>query len=510
MRRNFKRIKRNTVILFFAAILAVSQMIACSSTQSISKTESSNLDGESNNKPEMPPSMDNERPNPPDMNGERPTPPNGFGGGPNGGPSDGPGGMPGGGNSKPDSYEAINVYDENQSVSGLNIESTKSDESAILVENSANVNIDNFTINRKSSDSTGGDSASFYGVGASALVTDGTLTLSNGTITTDSKGGAGVFAYDKGIAYVNDVTINTEQDTSGGIHVAGGGTLYATNVTATTNGGSSAAIRSDRGGGTMVVNGGTFISHGAGSPALYCTADITVNDATLVANGSEGICIEGLNTTTLKNVDLTSNMPDQSQNDNTWSVIVYQSMSGDSKIGKGTFNMDGGTLTSKNGGIFYTTNTESEFNITNVDLKPSDDFEFLLQATGNNNKRGWGTTGKNGANCTFNANYQEMNGKIIYDSISTLNLNLLNETTFTGAILNDESFTGGTVGSGTANVTIDDNSKWIVTENSKVTSLTLKGSLIDIGGNNVKVVDTNGNVLRDGSSEYVVTVDNLS
>lgn len=417
MKRSFKNLKSNAVIFLFAIMLATSQLVACNSTQNLVKDETINTSNELTDEPKMPTNMDGESPTPPDMDGERPTPPNGFGGGPNGGPSDGPGGMPGGGNSKPDSYEAINVYNENQSVSGLNIESTKSDESAILVENSANVNIDNFTINRKSSDSTGGDSASFYWVGASALVTDGTLTLSNGTITTDSKGGAGVFAYDKGIAYVNDVTINTEQDTSGGIHVAGGGTLYATNVTATTSGGSSAAIRSDRG---------------------------------------------------------------------------------------------GGTLTSKNGGLFYTTNTESEFNLTNVDLKPSDDFEFLLQSTGNNNKRGWGSTGKNGANCTFNANNQEMNGNIIYDSISTLNLNLLNNTTFTGAILDDESFTGGIVGSGTSNVTIDDNSKWIVTDNSKITSLSLKGSLVDKNNNDVKVINTNGTILRDGNSEFTVTVNNLS
>ena len=507
MKNDFKifNSKKKTLILSSIVLLAAFQIVGCGKTQNIANNGNTNANIYSNINSEGAfdtqvdmSAFPNEEGAPPEMNGERPTPPDGFGGGPNGG------------NSKPSSYEAVNTYSEDQNISDLNVESTKSDESAILVNNSAKVSIDNFIINRNNNDSTGGDSASFYGVGAATLVTDGTLTLSNGTITTDSKGGAGVFAYDKGVAYINDVTINTEQDTSGGIHVAGGGTLYATNVTATTNGGSSAAIRSDRGGGTMVVNGGKFTSNGSGSPALYCTADITVNDATLIANGSEGICIEGLNTTTLKDVDLTSNMPDQNQNDNTWSVIVYQSMSGDSKIGKGTFNMEGGSLTSRNGGIFYTTNTESEFNITNVDLKPSDDFEFLLQVTGNNNRRGWGSTGKNGANCTFNANEQEMSGNIIYDSISTLNLNLTNNTTFTGAILDDESFTGGTEGSGTSNVIIDNNSKWIVTGDSKITKLTLKGSLIDINDNDVKVVDTNGTILRDGSSEFTVIVDNFS
>ena len=109
---------------------------------------------------------------------------------------------------------------------------------------------------RTSADSTGGDSSSFYGVGAALLVTGGTAKITNSTITTDAAGGAGVFAYGDGVAYVSDSTITTTKDTSGGIHVAGGGTLYAKDLTVTTGGGSAAAIRSDRGSGTLVVDGG--------------------------------------------------------------------------------------------------------------------------------------------------------------------------------------------------------------------------------------------------------------
>ena len=58
--------------------------------------------------------------------------------------------------------------------------------------------------------------------------------------------------------------------------MAGGGTLYGWDLDVETNGESSAAIRSDRGGGTMVVDGGTYVSNGVGSPAIYSTADIAV------------------------------------------------------------------------------------------------------------------------------------------------------------------------------------------------------------------------------------------
>lgn len=56
-----------------------------------------------------------------------------------------------------------------------------------------------FTVNRTSEDSKGGDSSSFYGVGASILVTDGTVDLKGGTITSDADGAAGAFAYDKAL-----------------------------------------------------------------------------------------------------------------------------------------------------------------------------------------------------------------------------------------------------------------------------------------------------------------------
>jgi hypothetical protein len=73
-------------------------------------------------------------------------------------------------------------------------------------------------------------------------------------------------------------------------------------------------------------------------------------------------------------------MHDDSQNDCTWTVILYQSMSGDSEIGCSTYQMVGGTLTSTNGGIFYTTNTESEFVISDVEIISADDSEFSSAA----------------------------------------------------------------------------------------------------------------------------------
>lgn len=362
------------------------------------------------------------------------------------------GGGMGGGQSAPSSYEAVNTYSEDTSISNESISSTGTDENAILVTNQANVSLDNVTIDRTSSDSTGGDSSSFYGVGAAVLATAGTVNISNSTITTNASGGAGVFAYGDGVANVSDTTINTTQDTSGGIHVAGGGTLHATNLTVETNGGSAAAIRSDRGGGTMTVNGGSYTSNGSGSPAVYCTADIDIQNATLTATGSEAVCIEGLNSLKLTDCDLTGDMPENEQNDCTWTVILYQSMSGDSEVGNSTFSMTGGSLTSKNGGLFYTTNTESTFYLSDVDITYSDSNDFFLKCTGNSNARGWGQSGANGADCIFTADNQDMTGDVIWDSISDLDFDMVNGSTLIGAFVQDES-NAGNGGNGYANLT---------------------------------------------------------
>ena len=415
------------------------------------------------------------------------------------------GGMEGGGqqSQSPDSYDAVKEYTEDTTKSDKTVTSEGTDENAIHAYDGAEVSLSGYKITRNSSDSQGGDNSSFYGVGAAVLESDGTLYLKDSTIETDSKGAAGIFAYNDGTVYTADTKITTTQDTSGGIHVAGGGKLYAWDMDVETSGESSAAIRSDRGGGEMVVNGGSYTSNGTGSPAIYSTADIAVNKADLTANGSEAVCIEGLNSVHLFNSNLTGNMSDNEQNDCTWNVILYQSMSGDSEVGNSTFEMDGGTLTAKNGGMFYTTNTESTITLSDVDITYADDNDFFLKCTGNSNQRGWGTSGDNGADCLFTAVKQDMEGDIVWDSISQLDFYMTDGSTLKGAVTDDESNAGD---GGYCNMYIEKGSTWTVTGDSTLTSLQNAGTIVDESGKTVTIKGTDGTVYVEGDSEYTVTV----
>ena len=418
-------------------------------------------------------------------------------------------GGPGGQSQGVDSYTAVNEYIEDTTVSNETIESTGTDENAALISSGANVTLDNDTITRTSADSQGGDNSSFYGVGAAVLATDGTAYVKDGRVTTDAAGGAGLFAYGDGTVYASGTTVKTTQDTSGGVHVAGVGTLYGWDLDVETNGESSAAIRSDRGGGTMVIDGGNYVSNGVGSPAIYSTADIAVSNASLTANGSEAVCIEGLNSIHLYDCDLTGNMSDLDQNDNTWTVILYQSMSGDSEVGNSTFQMDGGSLTSENGGVFYTTNTESTITLNNVDINYNDDNEFFLQCTGNTNQRGWGQSGVNGADCHFTGISQDMQGDVIWDSISDLDFYLTEGSSLTGAVVDDESY-AGEGGEGYCNVYVSADSTWTVTGDSTVSSLENEGTIVDSNGKTVTIQGTDGTVYVQGDSEYTITTGSYS
>ena len=432
--------------------------------------------------------------------------------GPQGGPGNGaPGaGGPGGGaQSAPTSYSSVKEFTSDTEEPGQSYTSEGTDESAVLVSNGANVTLKDFTVNRTSEDSKGGDSSSFYGVGASILVTDGTVDLKGGTITSDADGAAGAFAYDKGTVNISDTAITTTGNTAGGIHAAGGGTVNAENLTVHTSGESSAAIRSDRGGGTMRVKGGSYTSSGTGSPAVYCTADIEVEDAKLTAENSEAVCIEGLNSLSLTNCDLSGHIQENEQNDCDWTVILYQSMSGDSEVGNAVLNMTGGSLTSENGGLFYTTNTESTFYLNNVNITPSSNNEFFLKCTGNANKRGWGQSGANGADCSFTAENQKMEGDVVWDSISNLKFKMTEGSILTGGFIQDESCAGNG-GSGTADLSIDATSTWIVTKDSQLSSLTNKGTIKDTEGKTVTIKGSDGTVYVQGDSTYTVTVESYT
>ena len=370
---------------------------------------------------------------------------------------------------------------EDGTYSSTSYSSTGDDENALRVDG-ATVTFDSVTVDKSAGSSSNTEDGDFYGQNAALLATNGAnVTIKNATVNSSAQNGNGIFSYGAGTTVnVSDSTITTTADNSGGIQTTGGGTTNATNLTVNTSGNSAAAIRSDRGGGTVVVDKGTYTSNGYNSPAVYSTADITVSNATLTANNSESLVIEGKNSIKLNNCDVSGNMSStegSSSDENVHNVMIYQSMSGDAEVGTSEFDMTGGSLTGNNGDMFYITNTHSIINLSNVDIPNKDADAYLMRVTGNSAARGWGKAGANGAQVEFTASNQTLNGDIAVDTVSSLNMTLTDSSDFTGTINIIDNAQNGTAVDNNAVVTIDSDSTWTLTGDCTVTSLENNGTI---------------------------------
>jgi hypothetical protein len=402
------------------------------------------------------------------------------------------------------SYFAANEFSTAQDVSKATYDSTGDDENAVIVDNGAKVNFDGVTVKRASSGSTGGDAAVLYGAGAAMLSAGGTSYIKNGTVATDAKGGTGIFAYGSGAAYAENTKIDTSSASSGGISASGGGKLYAWDLTVDTKGEASAAV-AGAGSGTIVADGGLYSTSGAGSPAVSSASSVALNNATLKAASSDAARVEGNGSLYLFNSQLSGNMADDENYDAAWTVAVYQGEGG-SQQDKASFQMVGGSIESGRGGLFYTTNTASDILLSGVDIKSAEDSVFFLRCTGNTSKLGWGSQGANGAVCSFTGVSQEMKGNILWDSISKLDFYMEEGSTLTGAVNDVETWAGKNGSGGHCNMYISENSTWVVTGDSALTTLYNEGKVVDKDGKTVTVKDFDGKTLVKGESKYVVTV----
>ena len=383
------------------------------------------------------------------------------------------------------SYSAKYETLKDDDLSDETYESNTKDENTILVNGDVDVNMNNITVN-KSGDSDGGNNTSFYGINSAILAKSGAIVIiKNSTINTNATGANGVFSYggssttnnssnDGTTVTISDSTITTTKDNSGGIMTTGGGIMNAYNLIINTSGISSAAIRTDRGGGKVNVDGGTYTTTGQGSPIIYSTADIIVSNAKLIAKASEGVVIEGKNSVTLNNVTLTDTNNKLNGKSTTYkNIFLYQSMSGDASNGTSSFTSKNSKITTNKGDTFYVTNTTAVIDLENNTITNNDKSGAFLRIK----KDSWGNSGSNGGNVTLKATNQLINGDIVIDSISTLTMNLKNSN-FTGKINKSNS-------AKSIDLNIDKDTKIKLTGNSYVTSFTnedASNSNIDFNG----------------------------
>jgi hypothetical protein len=122
-------------------------------------------------------------------------------------------------------------------------------------------------------------------------------------------------------------------------------------------------------------------------------------------------------------------------------------------------------------------NTATEISLSGVEITNEDADGVFLRAEA----AGWGNEGSNGGKVNMNASGQVINGDMVVDDISTLNLYLKDKSAFTGSINSSGQ-------SGDVYVEIEDGSTWKLTADSYVSGLTVsEGSAIDLNGHKLYV-----------------------
>ena len=412
------------------------------------------------------------------------------------------------------SYSGVkNATGSQETSSNETIRTSEVDQNAVLAQDGGTFTIDNDTI-EKSGDDTNGDNCNFYGLNSIALSvgSNSLLKIANSKLSADSEGSNGIFSTDNATAYSYNTTISTSSDNSRGLDATYGGTIIADSMDITTQGNHSASIATDRGGGNVSVTNSTLSTAGSGSPLLYSTGDIEVDNVTGTASGSQIAGMEGLNKMLIYHSQLSSTNNAISGSDPIKNgVIIYQSTSGDadtSAANKARFEASNSILstTIDSGSMFYLTNTDADIVLSSSILSFDAENVNLLQVEGND-ANNWGNAGSNGAAVKFTGLSETLEGNISVDSISSADVYLLEGSTYTGATAITQNAINSNPTDAPITMNISSDSTWIVTKDSTVTNLNVEdgGKIVDADGKTVSIIQ-DGKTIVEGDSAYTITV----
>lgn len=375
----------------------------------------------------------------------------------------------------PNTFKGTTIITENKSIAHESMTNTTADQNAFIGKNKAVVNIENSVFD-KTGNTTSDDNSNFRGQNAVVLGIDGSqINIKGSNITSNSKGSNAVFATgENSVINVENTNIHTKSDSSRGLDATYKGTVNGKNLTITTEGAHSATLATDRGEGTITAEAAKLTTSGEGSPVIYSTGNIMVNNVNGIANNSEIGVVEGKNSITLTNSNVTG------YKDN--GFMLYQSFSGDAENGIARLKAENNTLTTHATGAFlYVNNTTAEVDLSNNAISMPNTSTLVKVAADSR----WGKTGENGGHLTLRTSNQELSGNIMADSISTIALDMTNGSSLVGAVNTDNTAKEVTV-------KLSKDSNWILTGDSYVKSLSNEdttGSNIQLNGYKLVVAD---------------------
>ena len=352
---------------------------------------------------------------------------------------------------------AANTIIENVWVSGGTFLSGQERENALRLTGDIVVSFDDVSVEKRTGDTDSANDSNLFGLNAGLLITDGAqLNIKDSSISTNAVGGNALFVHENGSAVaLNATTVHTQQDLSSGLHIAFGGSIAADKPKVETWGNSSAAIRIDNGGGNHTANGGSYITNGSASPAIYTTGDVFAQNATLTANNSEVFTLLdraslSLENCTIKRAGIGSDLSTER------AVTIASSSAVPGASEKSRLSITGGRMSLSSVSLFYVDHTPCEIFLKNVKITGGNG--RILSVVDSPDSAF-------GGDCTLTMERQTLEGNIIVEEASTLTLNLTSRSRLVGAINPDGE--GGDV-----HVSLSNDSRWALTGNTYITTFT--------------------------------------
>lgn len=305
----------------------------------------------------------------------------------------------------------------------------------------------------KSGDGSQGDNSSFYGNNSSiyagaassssyqstTAASGAKIVISNVTVNGSAQGANAVIATNGATVEIDGITIVNTNSVSRGLHATYGGIINASNVNITTNEATSSTIATDRGGGTVTVNGGTATANGSKSAVIYSTG--TMSATGLVGTSAKGEIgvIEGDNSITMTNCTMTSGSSERG-------LLMMQSGSGDAQGVNPVMTITGTSLTMTDSSaplLEVATCVTATCTLDNCSVTVPSGVLMYVMADSQ-----WSTSGAVG------------------------NLILANGT-YTGTVKYDSGYT--------ANVTVNEGATWVLNANTSICKLVNNGTIITNG-----------------------------
>ena len=343
------------------------------------------------------------------------------------------------------------------------------------------------------------DEAGYSGSNAAVLARDSAkFALRDSLVFSSGDYAQGVFSLGEGTSIIiSDCVISTRGPRSSGLMTSSNGTIAANHVTDETFGASSPAIYVYSGGGSITAERGKYTTAGAGSPVIRSEGEVNMSNAKLESGVSQAVILDGKSSVNLASCDVTANHSVQYEGVSSrfQSVLIYNSGSGNPDTQTGSFTMAGGSITNTSGDVFYVTNATAEINLSGVNITNNDPSGALIRAEAST----LGTSGVNGGNISFTAVSQNLDGDIYLDGLSDMNMYLTQDSYFTGTIN-----PSGTLARAYVEII---GSRWVLTGDSYIDSLTCEDSSINLNGHKLYVA---GELYKQGNDSSGEAIDFIS